>query len=296
MHKPLLHEPLPYLGYGLGLRSIHIPYIFESKPDVGWFEVITEDFMVDGGIPHANLTKIRENYPLVMHGVSLSIGSSDALDYSYLTQLKKLIERYSPEWVSDHLCWTGISHINSHDLLPLPYSEEMLEYLISRIRIVQDFLNQRILLENPSSYITYNVSTMPEWEFLANLTKEADCLLLLDINNVYVSSYNHSFDPIQYIDYLPKDRVQQFHLAGHTNKGKFIVDSHDQTVIDNVWKLYAYAVKRFGLVSTMIERDSNIPPFPELYNELMYAKAIADQALIQIEFPVAEEEIAVPAN
>jgi len=270
-----------YLGYGLGLRSQHYQEILSQQPAIDWFEVITENYLIPGGRPLHNLEKIRENYPIVMHGVSLSIGSTDSLNFEYLAQVKKLAERINPAWISDHLCWTGVEGINLHDLLPLPYTEEALVHVSERIKQVQDYLNRQILIENVSSYISYKDSHMAEWEFLAEVAKRADCKLLLDINNIYVSAFNHQFDPQSYLKAIPIDRVQQFHIAGHTDCGTHIIDTHDQPVVRAVWELYADAVRRFGKISTMIERDDNIPPFAELMQELEQAKAIAEPILLE---------------
>jgi len=216
---------------------------------------------------------------MVMHGVSLSIGTTDPLNWDYLQQLKNLIQRVNPAWVSDHLCWTGINKLNMHDLLPLPYTEETIHHVVNRIKQVQDFLGRRLVLENVSSYITYKDSTLSEWAFLKTIAIEADCLILLDINNIYVSSFNHGFDPYEYLQNIPVDRVQQFHLAGHTNNGDHIIDTHDAAVVDPVWALYAAAVKRFGAIPTLLERDDNIPPLPELIQELEQAKKITHDVL-----------------
>jgi uncharacterized protein (UPF0276 family) len=266
-----------YLGFGLGLRIPHYEAILEACPAVDWFEVLSENYMVPGGKPLYYLDRIRERYPVVMHGVSMSIGSSDPLNLEYLSALKRLADRIQPKWISDHLCWTGVEGVNLHDLMPLPYTEDALKHVASRVEQVQDFLGRRILLENVSSYVSYKQSEMPEWEFLRELAERADCLILLDINNIYVSSYNHGFDPLDYLNGIAVDRVQQFHLAGHRNLGDYIIDTHDEAVIDPVWDLYARAVKRFGPISTMIERDDNIPPLDELLAELAYARNIAQQ-------------------
>jgi len=263
------------LGFGLGLRTAHYETILAEKPPVDWFEVITENYLVPGGKPLYYLDSIRANYPLVMHGVSLSIGGTDPLNLDYLRQVKTLAERIEPAWISDHLCWTGVNGVNLHDLLPLPYTQEAVQHVADRVKTVQDFLRCRILLENVSSYITYAHSEMTEWEFLSAVAERADCLILLDINNIYVSAHNHQFDPLVYLNNVPAKRVQQFHLAGHLNLGNIIIDSHGDTVIDPVWLLYEEALRRFGPVSTMIERDDNIPPFAELLAELEMARQIA---------------------
>ena len=265
----------PYLGFGLGLRTDHYQTVLAEKPPVDWFEALSENYMVDGGKPLYYLDRIREDYPVVLHGVSLSIGSTDPLNRSYLARLRQLVDRVEPRWVSDHLCWTGIAGTNLHDLMPLPYTAEAVEHVASRVRQVQDHLGRQILLENVSSYLTYSESAMQEWDFLSAVAESADCLILLDINNIYVSSFNHGFEAMDYLRGIPVSRVWQFHLAGHTNTGRYIIDTHDHPVIDPVWDLYAQALRRFGYVSTMIERDDNIPPLPELLTELDRARRIA---------------------
>lgn len=295
----------PALGFGLGLRPVHYEAILQSRPRVDWFEIISENYMVPGGKPWHFLDRIREHYPLVMHGVSLSIGSTDPLNRDYLRQLKQLMERVEPRWISDHLCWTGAHSKNMHDLLPLPYTTEAVEHVAGRVREVQDFLGRRILLENVSSYVTYKQSDMTEWEFLNAVVERADCLLLLDVNNIYVSSFNHGFgdgsepraavhgrtgcgfDPLEYLNAVPVGRVQQFHLAGHRNLETHIVDTHDEPIADPVWELYAAAVRRFGAVSTMIERDDNIPELTELVAELAEARRIAAEQLENRAFATA---------
>ncbi len=266
---------LPFLGYGLGLRTEHYNDILESKPNIDWFEALSENYMIPGGKPLHYLDRIRENYPVVMHGVSLSIGSTAEIDKEYLRELRKLADRIQPAWISDHLCWTGVHGQNMHDLLPLPYTEETANHVAERVGIVQDYLGRQILLENVSSYASYVDSTMTEWEFIQLIAEKADCLLLLDVNNIYVSSYNHQFDAKQFIDGIPKNRVQQIHLAGHHNHGDYIIDTHDAPVIDPVWDLYAHALSRFGAVSTMIERDDKMPELAELVQELQIARDIA---------------------
>ena len=268
-----------YLGFGLGLRIPHYDEILATRPQVDWFEVLSENYLVPGGKPLYYLERIRANYPVVMHGVSLSIGGTDPLNLDYLKQLKALADRIEPRWISDHLCWTGVGGLNLHDLMPLPYTEEAVQHVVSRVKQVQDFLGRKILLENVSSYVTYKQSQLTEWEFLTHIAEQADCLILLDINNIYVSSFNHGFDPADYLNGIPIERVQQFHLAGHQNCGNYIVDTHDHPIINPVWALYETAVKRFGFVSTMIERDDNIPPLKELLAELDHARIIAGPIL-----------------
>ncbi len=269
----------PHLGFGLGLRTEHYHPILATRPKVDWFEVLSENYMVPGGKPLYFLDKIRENYPVVMHGVSLSIGSTTPFDQTYLTDLKALADRIEPAWISDHLCWTGVHGQNMHDLLPLPYTIETVKHVAERVKIVQDFLGRRILLENVSSYASYVNSTMSEWEFISEIANAADCLLLLDVNNIYVSSFNHQFDAKAFIDGVPQKRIQQIHLAGHHNHGDYIIDTHDAPVIDPVWHLYEYAVSQFGAVSTMIERDNNIPELAVLVQELETARSIACKAI-----------------
>ena len=269
----------PFLGFGLGLRTEHYQYVLDNKPAIDWFEILSENYMVPGGKPLANLDKIRADYPMVMHGVSLSIGSTDPLDKNYLKELKQLVSRVEPNWLSDHLCWTSVDHTNSHDLLPLPYNESTISHVAERISQVQDYLGRQILIENLSSYVTYNESEMSEWEFLNEIACRADCHVLLDINNIFVSAHNHQFAPIEYIKGIDTDRVMQFHLAGHSYSGEMIIDTHDQNVCDPVWDLYAEALKHFGAVSTMIERDDNIPEFIELHDELKIAEKIAHDTL-----------------
>lgn len=268
-------EQRPNLGFGLGLRTEHYETILADKPPVDWFEVITENYLVPGGKPLHYLDRIRADYPMVMHGVSLSIGGTDALNFDYLRQVKTLAERIEAAWISDHLCWTGVNGVNLHDLLPLPYTEEAIQHVVNRVKTVQDFLGRKILLENASSYITYSHSEMSEWEFLGAVVERADCLILLDINNIYVSAHNHGFDPLVYLDNVPANRVQQFHIAGHLNLNNIIIDTHGDSVIDPVWALYEAALRRYGPVSTMIERDDNIPPFGELLAELEMSRQIA---------------------
>lgn len=267
-----------FLGFGLGLRAEHYQSILEQRPKVDWFEIISENYMVDGGKPLHFLDRVRRDYPLAMHGVSLSIGASEELDEDYLRQLKALAERIEPVWISDHLCWTRGNAHYLHDLMPLPYTGEAVRHLAERISRVQDFLGQRILLENLSSYVTFRSSELEEWEFLVEIAETADCLLLLDVNNIFVSAQNHGFDPRLYVDAVPVERVRQFHLAGHTTNesGSIRIDTHDQPVCQGVWDLYGYAVERFGQVATMIERDDNIPPLAELLEELDQARRIAE--------------------
>ena len=276
-----MRENPPFLGFGLGLRTEHYNAILETKPNIDWFEALSENYMIPGGKPLYYLDKIRADYPVVMHGVSLSIGSTTKFDEHYLRDLKKLVDRIEPAWISDHLCWTGVHGQNMHDLLPLPYTEETAKHVAERVKIVQDYLGRQILLENVSSYASYIDSTMTEWEFITRIAEAADCLLLLDVNNIYVSSYNHHFDAKAFIDGVPAKRVQQIHLAGHQNNGDYIIDTHDAAVIDPVWDLYTYALSRLGAISTMIERDDKIPELDVLVQELQVARDIAGKTLTQ---------------
>jgi len=269
----------PFLGYGLGLRKDYYDTILATAPKVDWFEILSENYMVKGGKPLYYLDAIRERYPIVMHGVSMSIGGTDPLDLEYLKALKTLIDRVQPRWVSDHLCWTGQGGHNLHDLMPLPYNDDAINHVASRVQQVQDFLGRQILLENVSSYVTYKHSVMTEWEFYSRVVEQADCLMLLDINNIYVSSRNHEFNAMQYLQGIPAQRVCQIHLAGHTDYGDYVIDTHDHPIVDPVWELYGEALKLLGPVSTMIERDDRMPPFNELLAELEQARKIGARVL-----------------
>ena len=265
----------PSPGFGLGLRTAHYGAFLAAPQRVDWLEIISENYMVPGGKPLRMLDDIRARYPMAMHGVSLSIGSVAGPDPAYLKALAALVHRVEPLWVSDHLCWTGVHGRQSHDLLPLPYSDEALRTVVRNVRQVQDALGRRILLENVSSYLEYKDSRMSEWEFVDAVCEEADCLLLLDVNNIHVSSVNHGFDALDYLHAMPAHRVQQIHLAGHTDHGDHVIDTHDHPVAPAVWQLYREALLRFGDVATMIERDDHIPPLPELIAELDQARAVA---------------------
>ena len=272
----------PFLGFGLGLRAQHYTEILENNPAIDWFEVISENYMIPGGNPLRMLDRISERYPVVMHGVSLSIASTAPMDMEYLAGLKSLAKRTNPKWISDHLCWTGVHGVNLHDLLPVPYTEEALNHVAARIRQVQDYLGRRIAIENVSSYVEFNHSEMNEWEFVAELAKRADCWLLLDVNNVFVSGFNHDFCAKTFIETIPVERVVQFHLAGHSEADTHFIDTHDEPVKQEVWDLYAQALRRFGPVSTMIERDDKIPPLAELVEELEIARSIARATLPEL--------------
>jgi uncharacterized protein len=268
---------LPDLGIGLGLRTVHYSHILEHQPAVDWFEILSENYMQTRGRPLYYLDRVAERYPVAMHGVSLSIGSTDPLDHAYLTELKSLRDRTGARWVSDHLCWTGAAGKNTHDLLPMPYTEESLRHVAARVREVQDFLGAPLALENPSTYVELSSSTMTEWDFLAALCSEADCALLLDVNNVYVSAYNHGFDPQTYLDAVPYDRVVQLHVSGHTNHGSHIVDTHIGPVIDPVWALLGQAHARCG-ASVLLEWDAEIPGFDETHADALRARAFIEGA------------------
>jgi len=265
------------LGFGLGARVEHYEDLLASAPDVEWLEILSENYLVPGGKPLHYLTRLREHFPLVMHGVSLSIGSTDPLNVDYLHALRELAQSIEPEWISDHLCWTGVERINLHDLMPLPYTEEALKHVVERVKQVQDFLKRQILLENVSSYIDYRCSQMPEWEFLNSIAERADCFILLDVNNVYVSGRNHGFDPATYIKAINPPRVKQLHLAGHDDQGDLIIDTHDESIVNEVWNLLKLTYQHCGMVATMIERDANVPPLTTLLSELDTAREIAQQ-------------------
>jgi uncharacterized protein len=267
----------PLLGHGVGLRRQHYSYVLEQAPKVDWFEIISENFMVRGGRPLEVLEKVREQYPVVMHGVSLSIGSSDPLNRDYLKDLADLAKRCQPAWISDHLCWTGVGGRNLHDLLPLPFTEEAVRHVASRVSQVQEILGRRIMLENVSSYLTFRDSTMTEWQFVNAVAEEADCAILLDINNIYVSAFNHGFSADEYLNAISPERVGQFHLAGFTDHGDYLLDTHDHQVSDPVWALYEKAVKRFGNVSALIEWDDHIPEFQVLAEVADRSREIANR-------------------
>jgi uncharacterized protein (UPF0276 family) len=256
------------LGQGAGLRREHFERVLSAPTRADWFEVISENFLVLGGRPLEVLRRVRRDYPIVLHGVSLSIGSTDPLDLGYLSRLAALAKAVEPAWISDHLCWTGVGGHQAHDLLPLPYSEESLAHVAGRITRVQECLGRRIAIENVSSYLTFTDSTIPEWEFLRAVAEQADCGILLDVNNIYVSAMNHAFDPREYLAALPAERIWQFHLAGHSDHGAFLLDTHDHPVPQPVWDLYRDAVRRFGEVSALVEWDGNIPPWERLEQEV----------------------------
>lgn len=269
----------PSAGFGLGLRTAHYAAIAQASAQttgIDWFEILSENYMDAGGKPLAMLDMVRRDYPVVMHGVSMSVGTIDGPSDAYLRALKTLADRIEPLWISDHLCWTGTMGRNMHDLLPLPYTEEALAVVVRNVRRVQDYLERPILLENVSSYVSFNDDALQEWEFVRAVAEQSNSLILLDVNNVYVSSVNHGFDPEAYLRALPANRVQQIHLAGHSVQEGVIIDTHDHPVADPVWRLYECALQRFGQVSTMIERDDDIPPLADLVHELQRARAISD--------------------
>ena len=263
---------LPDLGLGVGLRTVHYDHILNHWPDVDWFEIISENYMNTGGKPGYILDQVAERYPIVAHGVSMSIGSTDPIDFEYMKKLKALCKRVKAVWAGDHLCWTGVLGKNSHDLLPMPYNEESLAHVVSRIKTIQDYLERPLVVENPSTYVTFKSSTMPEQEFVRRMAEESDCALLLDVNNVYVSARNHDLDAFEYLKGIPYDRVVQIHLAGHTDKGTHCIDTHDGPVINPVWKLYADAMRRAGSRATLLEWDDKIPSFEEVHTEVLRAR------------------------
>jgi hypothetical protein len=273
------HGP-PAASCGLGLRREHYEDVLTSSPAVPFFEAITENFMVDGGRPLDVLGRVRAEYPVALHGVSLSIGSAEPLDEGYLQRLERLVARVEPAIVSDHLCWTSLAGHNSHDLLPLPFTEEAVSVAAEKIRRVQDRLGRRILIENVSTYLRFTHSAMSEPEFVAEVVRRADCGILLDINNVYVNARNHGFDPEEYLAAMPAARVGQYHLAGHQDHGDHVIDTHDSEVVEAVWRLYASALRSIGPRPTIIERDDNIPPFGELCSEMGRAQEVLDGSLV----------------
>jgi uncharacterized protein len=281
--KPRKRFDLPDLGVGIGLRTVHFGHILEHWPKVDWFEVLSENFLDTGGRPAWVLDQVAERYPVVLHGVSMSIGSTDPLDRTYLGKLKALAARTKAHWVSDHLCWTGVMGRNTHDLLPMPYTEEALRHTVARVKQVSEILERPLVLENPSSYVEFAASTLTEWEFLRRLAEEADCGLLLDVNNVYVSSVNHSYDPTHYIDSIPAERVVQYHLAGHTHKGTHILDTHTGHALPEVWALYRRVFSRTGPTATLYEWDEDIPAFDVVHAEAKKALAHRGEAAVSEE-------------
>jgi uncharacterized protein (UPF0276 family) len=278
---------LPFLGLGVGLRSGHYAYLETHRPQVDWFEVVPENFMDSGGRARHVLERLVESYPVVAHGVSLSIGSTDPLDFDYLARIKRFAAQIGAVWVSDHVCWTGVAGLNTHALIPIPFTEESLAHVVGRVKAVQEILERPLVLENPSSYVDYAASTMPEWQFLRELAQAAECGLLLDINNVYVSSVNHEFDPLDYLRALPHERIVQMHLAGHTDMGHYIADTHDRPVAEPVWELYRAAIELTGPVSTLLEWDDRLPAFGVVLDELRKAERHLERSLPETERAVA---------
>lgn len=274
-----VRHSIPDLGVGVGFRIPHYGRVLDERPPMDWFEVISENFMVEGGRPLENLERLMDGYRVVPHGVSLAIGSAEPLDMAYASRLKTLLDRIDPPWVSDHLCWARAPGVHLHDLLPLPYTRDVIAHVVERVKRVQGVLERPFALENVSSYMTFRASEMTEWDFLAEIAEKADCGLLLDCNNVYVSSRNHGFDGKDYIDGVPADRVVQMHLAGHTDKGKYVLDTHSDFVRDEVWELYRRAVKRCGAVATLVEWDEDIPEWDVLAEEARKARAMRRELL-----------------
>lgn len=270
---------LPDLGLGVGLRSQHFPTILNEWPEVDWFEIISENYMDSEGYPAYVIDQIAERYPVVMHGVSLSIGSTDPLNLDYLKKLKRLAKRTNARWVSDHLCWTGVAGLNSHDLLPFPLTEDSLKHTVAKVKQVQEILERPLILENPSTYLEFEDSTVEDWIFLKELAEQADCGILLDVNNIYVCARNHGWDPVNYIHTIPGDRIVQFHLAGHEDNGTHLIDTHNNHVVDEVWELYRIAHQHAGSTATLLEWDADIPPFEDLLAEVSKAKLYREGGL-----------------
>jgi uncharacterized protein len=260
------------LGIGVGLRVPHYSHILSQLPAVDFFEIISENFMVEGGRPRYHLSRVLEHYPVVAHGVSLNLGGPAPLDTDYLKRLKQLADETRTPWVSDHFCWCGSGGAHLHDLLPLPYTEQAIRRLVERARRVEDVLERPFLLENTSSYLTYRSSTLSEWDFIGEVAERANIGLLFDVNNVYVSAYNHGFDPVEFVKRVPHHRVRQIHLASHTNFGRYIIDTHRGAVIEPVWELYRLTIELCGSVSTLIEWDDEIPEFTRLQAEAERAR------------------------
>jgi uncharacterized protein (UPF0276 family) len=270
---------IPDLGVGVGFRQPHHAKVLGEAPPMDWFEVIGDNYLLEPPIAMAKLDKLRASYRVVPHGVSMSIGGTDPLDRDYLARLKKLLRRIEPPWCSDHLCWSGVSDVVVNDLLPLPYTKDAIDHVVSRVREVQDFLEVPFALENVSSYLTYTSSAMPEWDFLGEIAERADCGILFDCNNIYVSAKNHDFDADAYVDAIPVDRVVQIHLAGHTDKGSYLLDTHSDHVKDEVWSLYRRTLARVGATSTLIEWDTDIPEWDVLVAEADKARAVRAEVL-----------------
>lgn len=282
---------LDNLGLGVGLRNQHFPYLLEHELGVQWFEIISENFIDNYGYDRYVLDTLREKVPIVMHGVSMSIGSTEPLNWDYLHKLKQLAKEIEPKWISDHLCWTGVAGINTHDLLPMPLTEASLAHVAQRICEVQDFLQRPLIIENPSTYLEFQQSTITEWAYLSRLTELTGCGLLLDVNNVFVSATNHQFDPRHYIESLPHDKIVQIHLAGPTKANNCLIDTHDKPVPTEVWHLYKQVIDKCGQVSTLLEWDANIPDYPELLAELYKAKDVIDGIIPQVDLQLSHDEV-----
>jgi uncharacterized protein len=265
------------LGIGIGLRIPHYKHILTKKPTVDWFEIISENYMIDAGRPLAILDQILEQYKVVQHGVSMYFGSTDRLNREHLKRLKTLVKRTKTPFVSDHLCWGSVDGTYTHDLLPMPYTFAAAKNTAARVKAVQDYLEVPVIVENVSSYAEFHVSEMTEWEYLTEVVERADCGILLDVNNIYVSSQNHEFDPYDYLDGIPHERVGQIHIAGHSKFEKYILDTHDHPVLDPVWKMYGHAIKKCGPTSTLLEWDAHIPSFEEVHGEALKAKKFLDR-------------------
>lgn len=291
--RPPGHLEVPDLGVGVGLRSRHYQEVLEGHPHVGFFEVIAENFLGAGGSPLYHLDQVAERHPLILHGVSLSLGGPDEPDPEHLRKLKALVARVEPAWISDHFCWSGAGGAHLHDLLPLPYTDEAVERLARRARMVQDYLEVPFALENTSSYLTYTSSTMTEWEFVRRVVELADCGLLFDVNNVYVSAYNHGFDPLEFVRAIPHERILQIHLAGHTHRGKYLIDTHIGPVIDPVLELYEETIRLSGARSTLLEWDEEIPEFARLQSEA--ARISAARARADAPLPILHRDRTRPA-
>ncbi|GAA3988967.1 DUF692 domain-containing protein [Mucilaginibacter dorajii] len=298
MNIPVLPRlGLPNLGLGVGLRNKHFNYLLHNPAQVDWFEIITENFMDDFGFARHVLMHVRKQVPVVMHGVSLSVGSTDPINFKYLEKLKALAEAIEPVWISDHLCWTGVAYTNTHDLLPMPMTQESLTHVAERVMRIQDYLKRPLILENPSTYLQFKASTISEWGFLSSLAKTTGCGLLLDVNNVFVSANNHGFDAPNYINSLPHEHIVQMHIAGPTDCGDLLIDTHDQPVPSEVWKLYAQAQQLTGGVSTLLEWDSKIPDYPDLLIELYKAReALKGNIPVQGVNRSEQEPVSNPVN
>ena len=281
IHTPVAnHWGLPNLGYGVGLRTVHFSHVLQEHPPVDWFEIISENFLNTGGRVMHVLDQVAERYPIAMHGVSMSIGSTDPLDVPYLKKLKELSERINARWVSDHICWTGVAHRNMHDLLPVPYNQEVVDHMVARIKQAQDIMERPLMFENPSTYVEFTISDMTEWDFIREVCDQSGCGLLLDANNIYVSCFNHGWDADEYLAGIPHDRVTQYHLAGHTNRGTHIIDTHDNYVIDEVWQIYRKCIQRSGGRATLLEWDDNIPEFDIVHAESLKARDLVADLVV----------------